>query len=532
MNDPWALEDVRSIPGAGTRKLVAIATGHHTLAAGPVCVITPAVGMNTSAAIRIVTPGVKPPEGGMSGTPVEEGGVTDFAGLYMTPWPLSEEFFLVSYTFSDEQTDAVGYAVYLIDVFGNKELVYRDPSISCFTPIPLRPRPRPPILPDACNPAQPQATCSVASITHGVEGVRPEQARYLRISHRLQWPYDNRYGGHRYHRVAHTRGIVPNWTPARVIGTVPVEPDGSAHFTVPADTPVYFQLLDENQMELRRMRSFISFQPGEVRSCVGCHETREEAVVGGKFPVATLRPPSVPEPPPWGDRPISFLRDIQPVFDKHCTACHSGLKPAAGLDFSGGLTVRNVVPAFSANTAYDTIRLRELVSRSNIHEDARITAPLAFGSHQSKLIHAIREGACSKHVNLSDQEWLRLVTWIDANAPYHDRFINKRTGEEPYDLPADQELGKQLAAVHSRRCSACHEPGGVSRLDWINIRQPERSLFLAAPLAAAPSATRKCSGGVYKDRNDPDYQAVLRLVEQAAAKALKNPRRDIVALLD
>ena len=104
------------------------------------------------------------------------------------------------------------------------------------------------------------------------------------------------------------------------------------------------------------MRSFISFHPGEVRGCVGCHETREETVIDSGFPLALLREPSIPEPPPWGTRPISFLREVQPIFDKHCVGCHSGLKPAGELDFSKGLTIRNVIPAFAANTAYDTIK--------------------------------------------------------------------------------------------------------------------------------------------------------------------------------
>jgi hypothetical protein len=113
-----------------------------------------------------------------------------------------------------------------------------------------------------------------------------------------------------------------NWTPARVIGTVPVEADGSAVFRVPADTPVYFQLLDANHMELRRMRSFISFQPGEVRGCVGCHETRPQSAAPDRFPLALRREPAIPTPPPWGTRPMSFLRDVQPVLDRNCVACH------------------------------------------------------------------------------------------------------------------------------------------------------------------------------------------------------------------
>ena len=135
--NPWSLEDVRSIPGSP--KLVAIAAGHHTLAVGPLVVIDPTVGINDPKGIRIVTPQVKPPEGGMDGVSVAEGGVQDPAGYYATPWPLSEKFFLAAYSPSSQTTEPAGYGLYLVDVFGNRELLYRDPDISSFIPIPLRP---------------------------------------------------------------------------------------------------------------------------------------------------------------------------------------------------------------------------------------------------------------------------------------------------------------------------------------------------------------------------------------------------------
>ena len=522
MNDPWALEDMRSIPGS--KKLVAIATGHHTLAAGPVVIIDPHQGMNDPAGIRIVTPGVDPPEGGMTGTPVASGGVPGRGGFYMTPWALSEKSFLVSYTYGPE-TDPAGYAIYLIDTYGTKELIYRDPEISCSVPIPLRRRQQPPILADATDPSVPHATCMVANAAYGVQGVVPESVKYIRISQRLQWPYTNEFGGERYE--PDVKRVMVNWTPARVIGEVPVEADGSAHFIVPVDTPVYFQLLDENHMELRRMRSFISFQPGENRGCVGCHETRGEAppvIDDHRFPLALLRDPSVPKPPPWGDAPISFLRDVQPVFDRHCTGCHGGLKPAGDLDFSAGLTASN-------NRAYDTILTAGLVSRSNVGDDAKITPPLAFGSHRSKLVEVLRGGPCSSRASLSDEDWLRLVTWIDANGPYHDGFINKRLAQPPYDLPNDRELAGKIEAVHARRCGSCHAAGEVTRLDWIDLARPSQSLFLTAPLAKDATSKSRCPQPVYKDPADPDYQTVSRLVTDAVTRAWQYPRRDLKALV-
>ena len=532
LNDPWALEDVRSIPGTANSRLVCIATGHHTLAAGPVVVITPSHGMNDSRSIRIVTPGVLPPEGGMTGTAVAEGGVRDGGGLYMTPWPLSQKYFLVSYSFSNQQTDQTGYAIYLIDVFGTKELIYRDPNISCFVPIPLKSRPKPPVLPDLTDPDKSHAVCSVSNATYGADGIAPQRAKFLRIAQRLQWPYDNRSGGQRYTE----KGDPNNWTPVRVIGEVPIEPDGSAHFQVPVDTPVYFQLLDENRMELRRMRSFISFQPGERRSCNGCHETRADAPTDGKFPTAMLRDASIPVPPPWGGRPVSFLRDVQPIFDKHCVQCHGGLTPDGGLDFGGGLIsgIRgrdSPVPGYGYNRAFDTIISRGLVAWSPVQGDASITQPLAFGSHRSKLVQALREGACSKRAKLSKEEWYRLVTWIDANAPYHDGFVNKRPQSPPYGLPNDRELLESIAAVHGRRCAACHKPEQITRADWIDLSRPEQSLMLVAPLAKRAGGTGKCSRPVYPDRSDPDYRKVRQLVEAAVSRAWQYPRRDLRALI-
>ncbi|MFH1919534.1 MAG: discoidin domain-containing protein [Planctomycetota bacterium] len=103
--------------------------------------------------------------------------------------------------------DETGYALYLIDVFGNKEMIYRDPEISSVVPIPLRPRKKPPILPDLTDPGQDWATCVVNDIAYGVNGIAPERIRYLRISEGVPWPYERDAGGRRYESVAITGPI-------------------------------------------------------------------------------------------------------------------------------------------------------------------------------------------------------------------------------------------------------------------------------------------------------------------------------------
>jgi hypothetical protein len=530
--NPWALEDTRSIPGSP--RLVSVAAGHHTLAVGPIVVIDLSRGVNEPKAMRIVTPDVKPTEGGMDGSPVAEGGTRDAGGLYSTPWALSEKFFLAAYTYSNKETDPVGYGLYLIDVFGNKELVYRDPAISCFTPTPLRARKRPPVLPELVDLSRDTAACVISDVSFGSEEIAG-RIRYVRVAEPIGWPYDNRLGGRRY---GEKGPQLINWTPVRILGDIPVEADGSAHFEVPADTAVYFQLLDEHRMELRRMRSFISFQPGEKRACAGCHETRGLTPRSAPPPLAASLPPRAPLPPPWGDRPVGFLRDIQPILDLHCTPCHSGLKPAGKLDFSPGLTdwsaqfekAWGLVPGYGFNRAFETIHRAGLVAVAEPNlQDASITPSLAYGAHKSKLWQAVISESHRERIRLSSEEKLRLTMWLDANAPYHDRFVNKRATRPAYDPVTDKDLVRDITAVHERRCASCHQTGEITRMDWIDIRQPQRALFLRAPLRKSSGGSQTCGGMVYADTADADYAAVLDLVARAASKAVESPRRDVAS---
>lgn len=518
--NPLSLQDVRSIPGS--KKLVAIAAGHHTLDSGPLVVVDLSLGVNNPKGIGIVTPGLKPAEGGMEGEPVPEGGTRDQCGAYTTPWALSETCFLASYSYADKETNAAGYGIYLIDSFGNKELIYRDPSISCSTPTPLRGRTRPLVLPDVVDVTNKNASCIISDVSFGSEEL-VDKIRYVRVAESIAWPYDNKQGGQRY---GEKEDLLNSASPVRILGDALVESDGSAHFEVPADTAVFFQLLDENRMELRRMRSFVSFQPGEKRACAGCHETRSLTPRPRPDPLAMERPPRPLIPPPWGDRPISFLRDIQPILDQHCVKCHSGLKPAGDVDLCGGLTDHS-----RFNRAFETIMEAQLVAVADPNlPDTGITPSLAYGAHKSKLLQIISGDVHRKLYKLTPDERLRLTMWMDANAPYHDRFVNKRAETPPYDLASDTELSQKIAAVHERRCAGCHASAEVSRTDWIDLRQPGHTLFLDAPLNKAAGGSGTCKGAVYKDANDPDYVLLRELVAGGVKKSWQFPRRDLQSL--
>jgi hypothetical protein len=281
---PMSLREARQV--YGQRKLAAIACGHHNYGQGAVFLVNYAKGINERDGMRNVTSGVSGTEGGYGGVkPVPEGGVRDRGGHYMFPYPLSDKSFLASYSCKrPEEYAGQNFSLYYIDVWGNKELIHRDKQMSVAFLSPLRPTPRPPLLEELPSESEGEtrwAVASVANVHAGWPDAETARIKYLRISQKVPWPCvrdeSKSCGFNDLHWMPAAWDPVLgmwDWGAARVIGMVPVEEDGSAHFKVPADQTVYFQALDENYLELRRMRSNVTFRAGESRGCIGCHETR------------------------------------------------------------------------------------------------------------------------------------------------------------------------------------------------------------------------------------------------------------------
>ena len=441
MPAPLGLRDVRSIPGSND--LVAIAAGHHTYAFGPVVTVSPRYGLNNEEGLMIVTPGVRPQEGPMGGRPVAEGGVADRGGLYEAPWALSERAFLAAYAYARPNctslcgADSNGFAIYYFDSYGNKELVFRDLLMSCTMPIPLQERPQPAVFPEATDPQAAYATLFVADVYAGMPEVPRGSVKSLRIAQRVGWPYTPEHGQMTYisGNAWQDQFGFWSWAPVRVIGDVPVEDHGSAHFRVPANTAVYFQALDERGMEVRRMRSMVSAQAGETRGCVGCHESRAVAGVSQATRLTALsRPANLPAAPPWGaERLLGYEWLVQPIFNRHCVACHGPDEPAGGIDLTDHRAddgfVQSFRTLFGREVAGEESAPR-LVSVSDRFSDSSVTQPMAFGSHRSRLIDVLLDDERhADEVQLSAEEWSALVTWIDANAPYFDTFYNRRPAD-------------------------------------------------------------------------------------------------------
>jgi hypothetical protein len=205
-------------------------------------------------------------------------------------------------------------------------------------------------------------------------------------------------------------------------GVVPVHEDGSAHFYVPADRNIYFEALDENYMELQRERTYVNYRPGETRSCVGCHEVPQDVPPATlKTSLALNRSAVMPQPQPGDEsasRVLHYPKDVQPVLDRHCVRCHGADDPADGLDLTGELTTQ-----FSRS--YESIMRRRLVKTFDEGSDWGGTAyapPRTVGSHASRLIAQVRDGCPGNDRELPREDFVKLATWVDANAVYYGSY--------------------------------------------------------------------------------------------------------------
>jgi len=393
--------------------------------------------------------------------------------------------------------------VVLLDVFGNEVLLHTE-APGCYDPMPLAPRPRPPVIPARRQVVGPRATFYVTDAYRGTHmaGVQRGDVRFLRVveSPEKRFWTAPAWGGQGVHRPAMNWHSFEN---KRILGTAPVDADGSVCFEVPAESFVYFQLLDANGMMIQSMRSGTIAQPGEVTGCVGCHEARQSAPpAGNQGPTAVTRPPVVLADWYGPPRLFSFMDEVQPVFDRHCAGCHDFGKPAG----AKLLLVRDRAETF--NASYTELWRRRSIAA--IGAGPAETQPArSWGSHASKLVSVLRAG--HHQVQLSPEEFDRIVTWIDINAPYYptyaSAFPDNLTGRCPIDPKSMQRL-TELTAVPFKDLASF----GANRGPEISFDRPEKSPCLQA-LAAGPQ---------------PALDEALAIIRQGAQALASGARGDSV----
>jgi len=333
---------------------------------------------------------------------------------FLHPYPLSEKYLLVS----SKPAEGAPWGVYLADVFDNLVLLYEEPGYAMLEPIPLRKTPRPPVLPDRIDPARRDAEVFLTDVYAGpgLRGVPRGTIKALRLIG-YQFAYQG-VGGE-----PDSIGLDGPWDVRQILGTVPVHEDGSARFRVPAYTPVAVQPLDGEGKAVQLMRSWFTAMPGEVLSCVGCHETQNSAPPNSANLAAQL-PPS--EIRPWYGpaRGFDFRREVQPVLDRHCVGCHDG-KPRPDGRVIPDLTDRDPVPTLPNKNAYNLAarytpsyyQVRKWVRTPTRESDLHLLPPWEFHADTTRLVQMLQKG--HHNVQLDPEGWDRLVTWIDLNAPAH-----------------------------------------------------------------------------------------------------------------
>ena len=410
--------DIRAIPGS--HKFVATAAPHHGQAFGSLVMVDPHVEDDDAMApVKRITPEV--------GFPESQGG----AQVYGTAWPLSEDYFLCVYDvsmkprmgFQGGQQLRGNYGIYLVDAFGNKELIYRDPAIACQSPMPLRPRPVPPAPPELARrtkvdpvigrvaPGGEEPQQGTISVVNVYESVKPwpegTEITALRVLQVLPMSVPSGGPPHEIGRRLPTAG--DSVMPVRyILGTVPVERDGSAHFAVPAHKEIFFQALDGRGLAVQSMRSATYLQAGEHLVCQGCHDRRHHVPqMPLSAPLALRREPSRLKPDVDGSRPFSYPRLVQPVLDRHCVKCH-----AEHPDEAPNLAREPIQRHWYASYV-------SLVPKYafNSYGSGHRTTPGQFGARASKLLEILDEG--HHDVKLSEEELHRITLWLDCCSVFY-----------------------------------------------------------------------------------------------------------------
>jgi hypothetical protein len=404
---PQGVLEARAIPNSP--KLIFTASAHHSITGGSLVLLDRARGIEDLEPLVRLTPEVPFPE--------TEANVSTY---YANPWPLSEEHYLVAWSDrrlpphsrvdDTNQNPLNATGLYLYDAFGNLNLLYRDPALSSSCPIPVRPRLKPPVLPDGVAWDGPQEGCfMIQDVYQGLPGIprgSVKRVRVVGVPPKVQ-PHMN----------SPNLGVSAEDPGKFMLGTAPVEEDGSAYFRVPSGVPVFFQALDEKGLAVQTMRTLTYVQPKQTLSCIGCHEPRDVAPPQVRaFPLAARREPSKLTPGPDGSWPLRFDRLVQPVLDRHCTSCHR----AGGNDAKAAAYDLTAAKSYPNLLAYGGKDLHNL----SFEKDRSIVG--ACPARKSKLLALLTSEKGHEGIKLDDDSFNRLVTWMDLYAQQRGHFSDQQ----------------------------------------------------------------------------------------------------------
>ena len=512
----WSLYiDAKPIPG--TNKVIGIDSPWHGARDhyGVVSIFTDAFGPDDGKGIRRISRG----------------------GRCIDPWAFTEDCIMA----------AQKKTIKIMNAQGQSEVIYSS-NLNCHEPRPVIKRTREKVILPQTNPAMDTGQLVLTDVYNGrnMGGVKRGDIKKLLILESLPKPV-NFSGG------PDLTSWLGTFTLERVLGTVPVEEDGSASFILPANRAVFFVVLDANDLSVKRMQSFVSVAPGEITSCAGCHENRTKTapVMRTRVLQAMKRPPSKPKRFEGYPDVLDFNRDIQPIFDKHCVKCHNPTKFKGKLSLAGDLGRMWSLPYYAMFA-----RLQVADGRNGYGNQP----PRTIGTSASPLMKKI-DGTHEKHkkVKVSKKEWRTIWLWIESAAPYAGTYAGLRNKEEQgrEGHAAGAALGG-ARAILQRRCASCHNGKKLPTVPFhvdgaknrgikrpvarherkiipndplalysshaiVNITRPEFSSVVMAPLDKEAGGRGSCPG-VFRTKNDPDYKRLLASLQQAKTNMDALPR--------
>ncbi len=458
---PTTILHARGIPGS--QKIIAVLSGHHTHQRGKLAIIDNRRGRQEALGVELIAP-VRKAEA------VRIDALGQSGEQFQYPYPLSETEFLVTYDSqgSGNKRYVRPYAIYFMTIDGRRELLASDPKISCNQPVPLAARKRPHERPSFVDYRSKTGTYYIQDIYTGpgLKGIARgtiKRIRVVALEFRAAGIGRTSNKGPGGGALASTPVGIGNtsWDVKVVLGDASVYQDGSAMFAVPARTPVYFQALDANGHMVQTMRSWSTLQPGEMYSCVGCHENKNETPLRSRQTIALKAGPQSLKPFYGRPRGFSFNKEIQPILDRHCISCHTGREKQAfslladqTVDKESG---RNWSDSYLALTGARNVEKRgkpviyqgnqdgELVNWINNMSVPTMLPPYYRGAAGSKLITLLRQE--HEGVKLSREEMDKIACWIDLVVPYcgdyreanawspeevrkYEHFLNKRKNME------------------------------------------------------------------------------------------------------
>jgi hypothetical protein len=421
--------------------VVFVGVGHHNVVTGCIGLLDVSRGLQWPDGITKITkeipwPEVGEPEGG---SPIASPRYHSSGGLWSvrSPYPLGPEDFLVSAA----RTQGGDFALFLMDIHGNRELLYAGQQTVWYAQ-PLRPRTPPPAIPNRVAwlgaGEKPQGGVLFSpNVYSGVEGLPTGTVKFLRVIEMDAKTYSMGFKSWRHSGPAIS--VIQEDGVKRILGTVPVQPDGSVAFRVPAGRALHFQLLDERGRCVQIMRSFTGVMPGETRGCLGCHALHTATPDIHRNALALRGAPADLTPPPWGaGTSVSYERFCQPVLDRHCGQCHQGNgKARAKLDLTlrGGVPEKGIAdpqlwpfkepymtlvgPAWGGPKPEGKGAALGLAGCLNVEVNHQYgpLQPLTMLSSTSRLIDLVTSG---KHhqVKVEGEDLLRLIAWVDCNCVY------------------------------------------------------------------------------------------------------------------